>query len=104
MKPALKCIDYEKNELSIIQCNVPPQNGINDCGLFALAYHIAICHGFNPSQMLFDQSVMREHYNSFFNTAESNYNCMNTIQNFPYICQFSQPKLQSYKHVLNIMD
>jgi Ulp1 family protease len=97
LKPALRCIDHEKDKVSIIQCTVPPQNGIDDCGLFALAYCIAICHDLDPSQMKFDQSSMREHFNDFF--TESQY--QNQIKNFPSIYQ---PRLQAYKHYLELIN
>ena len=37
------------------------QNGSSDCGLFALAVAVCLSEGENPSEHLFDQTVMREH-------------------------------------------
>jgi hypothetical protein len=65
-------------ETKIIHCFVKPQEGIVDCGLFALAYCLAICHNLDPAQMNFDQSAMREHYNNLY---------FNNMNNFPYILQ-----------------
>jgi hypothetical protein len=78
LKTALKCIDHEQTETKIIHCFVKPQEGIVDCGLFALAYCLAICHNLDPAQMNFDQSAMREHYNNLY---------FNNMNNFPYILQ-----------------
>jgi hypothetical protein len=41
--------------------NVQYQNGGNDCGLFAIAMAHAVCSGQDPSQLRFDQDLMRLH-------------------------------------------
>ena len=53
-----------KNRLEVCTVNVQKQNGISDCGLFALAYVVELCQGNNPAAMTFDQSSMRIHYDS----------------------------------------
>lgn len=35
------------------------QEGDSDCGLFAIAVEISLCHGVDPSKQAYDQSVMR---------------------------------------------
>ena len=40
-----------------------PQYGTNDCGLFALAYAIAICEEKDPAKLFFTQIAMRDHFN-----------------------------------------
>lgn len=41
--------------------NVQMQNGANDCGLFAVAFAVALCSGKDPHICSYDQSQMREH-------------------------------------------
>ncbi len=36
------------------------QFGTDDCGLFALAYALAICMDKNPAQLQFEQQVIKE--------------------------------------------
>jgi hypothetical protein len=44
-----------------------PQNNLNDCGLFALAYIKSLCEYQEPALIEFDQSnnIMRRNYNKF---------------------------------------
>lgn len=57
-----------------------PQNGSNDCGLFALCYVQSLCQLQDPSLICYDQSTLRSSYNSFidcnyFQVAQlANYN------------------------------
>lgn len=37
------------------------QTGHSDCGLYALAFATAICHGDNPSNIIFSQKMLRGH-------------------------------------------
>ena len=37
------------------------QAGGSDCGLFAIAFAVALCFGLNPSKLIFEQSKMRDH-------------------------------------------
>ena len=41
--------------------NVNKQSGDNDCGLFAAAYITSIAHGQDPSSIVYNQGLMREH-------------------------------------------
>ena len=43
IKPALKRLNEDKSNVVVMACDMPKQYGSNDCGLFALAYAIAIC-------------------------------------------------------------
>ena len=36
-----------------------------DCGLFAIAFAVAICFGMNPSKVIFIQEKMRRHLIQF---------------------------------------
>lgn len=42
---------------------VVKQEGSNDCGLFSLAYVLAIANKKDPAKLIFNQKVMRTHYN-----------------------------------------
>ena len=49
-------------ERSLIKVkNVQMQRGSNDCGVFAIAFVTAICCGFDPSDLYFQQDAMRAH-------------------------------------------
>ena len=37
------------------------QDGNNDCGIFSIAYSVALCLGEQPGSLLFDQQLMRGH-------------------------------------------
>ena len=41
--------------------NVNHQSGSNDCGLFAVAFAVSLCHGLQPSKFCFEQPKMRCH-------------------------------------------
>ena len=41
--------------------NVNKQSGDNDCGLFAATYITSIAHGQDPSSIVYNQGLMREH-------------------------------------------
>ena len=43
------------------QLNVHQQRGGSGCGLFALAFVTAVCHGIDPTSLHFDQDTMRAH-------------------------------------------
>ena len=47
---------------------MPKQYGTVDCGLFALAYAIAICMDKNPAKIIFEQISMRNHFNQVLKT------------------------------------
>jgi hypothetical protein len=41
---------------------VPKQTNYNDCGLFALAFVLAIANKKDPAKLRFNQSTMRDHF------------------------------------------
>lgn len=51
-----------RSRLRIKNLSVQQQNGIIDCGLFAVAFAIEVCQGHNPSSVSFDQSQMCTHF------------------------------------------
>ena len=62
-------MQFEGPEISVHLCKVHKQVGTNDCGLFAVAYATAVCHGLDPTTLQFDQQKMREH---MFSCIENN--------------------------------
>ena len=69
IKPALKRLNSESSIFLLNTCVVPKQQGVIDCGIFALAYAIAICEGVDPSKLFFHQNLMRFHFNEIINTG-----------------------------------
>ena len=55
-----------------VQClNVQQQRGGSDCGLFALAFITAVCHGDDPTSLYFDQENMRSHLITSIESGEA---------------------------------
>ena len=55
-----------------VQClNVQKQRGGSDCGLFALAFITAVCHGDDPTSLYFDQENMRSHLITSIESGEA---------------------------------
>jgi hypothetical protein len=63
VKPALYCFCGGQRRLEIKHVEVVPQNGYDDCGLFALAYSLILAMGKDPALFVFDQSKMRNEFN-----------------------------------------
>ena len=55
--------------ISVKQLNVHQQRGSSDCGLFALAFVTAVCHGIDPTSLYFDQDSMRAHLMNGFESG-----------------------------------
>ena len=43
--------------------NVERQKEFNDCGLYAIAYLVAIIHNRDPTKLLSNQNALRKHFN-----------------------------------------
>ena len=41
--------------------DVHKQNGHDDCGIFSIAYAVALCMGMHPGTLMFEQNLMRHH-------------------------------------------
>ena len=54
-------IHTEKPEISLKFIDVPVQAGMNDCGLFAIAFATALALGMRPEEFQFNQHEMRKH-------------------------------------------
>ena len=69
------------SNVSFQQIKCVQQNGVKDCGVFAIAYATDILSGNKPNEIVYDQSKMREHLlNCFRNqkiTPFPKYNCTN---------------------------
>ena len=59
------------------------QQGVSDCGLFAVAYAMEVCAGSNPEHVQFDQCRMRNHL----------YDCLR------HGAMTAFPKIQAYEHL-----
>jgi Ulp1 family protease len=46
----------------IASVQVPKKTNYNDCGLFALAFVLAIANKKDPAKLHFNQSTMRDHF------------------------------------------
>ena len=61
-KLLLSQLVFTKNKYFTVGiANVNKQSGDNDCGLFAAAYITSIAHGQDPSSIVYNQGLMREH-------------------------------------------
>jgi hypothetical protein len=56
----LKRLNSETSSVLVMACDMNKQFGTDDCGLFALAYALAICMDKNPAQLQFEQQVIKE--------------------------------------------
>ena len=93
-RKALKRLNSENSVVSVNTCKLIPQKGIIDCGLYALAYAIAICEISNPTALCFKQELMREHYNRILRYE--------TITQFPF--KLNVKKTIYKQHFVNIND
>ena len=49
------------SQLKLLKVGVQQQIGLIDCGVFAIAYAVELCHGSNPEKVIFLQKQMRQH-------------------------------------------
>ena len=62
MKAQVACLLHtSKSEFTLNFVDVHKQTGSNDCGLFSIAYAVALCLGKNPSTLVFDQPKVHSH-------------------------------------------
>lgn len=54
-------VKTNKPFFKIVELCVQQQQGITDCGVFAVAFTTAICTGINVQSVSFNQSKMRAH-------------------------------------------
>ena len=47
--------------MTMTRVSVQQQSGGSDCGVFAIAFAVALAHGQDPATLTFNQGVMREH-------------------------------------------
>ena len=50
-----------EHNITVAFMNVQQQTGVQDCGLFAIAFATALCQGVDPTTCSFNQSTMRNH-------------------------------------------
>ena len=59
---ACRMLLHPQNAVTFLNEKVQKQVGINDCGLFALAFATDLCHGLDPTTQKYSQKEMRHHY------------------------------------------
>ena len=59
-------LQTEKKHIVIEHMNTQLQKGGDDCGLFAIAAATALCHGEDPVEFKYEQSLMRSHLHKAF--------------------------------------
>lgn len=64
-KPIMQYMYPERSNHFVTMVKVVPQVGVNDCGLFSLAYVYDLSRKINPSSLKYDQKFMRLNYNNF---------------------------------------
>ena len=57
----------DSEPLTTTMCRCQKQAGGTDCGLFSIAFAVALVHGMNPGKLRFCQSKMRSHLVDCFN-------------------------------------
>ena len=62
IKHACRMMMFPGDQITLINEKVQRQVGINDCGLFALAFATDLCHGLDPVNQKYEQKSMRQHY------------------------------------------
>ena len=62
IKHACRMLMFPRDQITLINEKVQRQVGINDCGLFALAFATDLCHGLDPVNQKYEQKSMRQHY------------------------------------------
>ena len=60
-----------KSSLRVEIASVQQQQGLHDCGLFAIAYATEICLGRKPDEAQFDKNLMRQHLIKCLNEKNS---------------------------------
>lgn len=61
---------YHKPSFTVRFISVQMQSGASDCGLFALAFAVALCSGKDPHKCSFQQDQMRHHLATCFENGE----------------------------------
>ena len=62
VKNAIAALLFSKlPKINLKFIDVQMQSGMTDCGLFAITFATALCHGEQPGQFLYSQELMRPH-------------------------------------------
>ena len=81
MKKTVADLLQTKKEHNIIQyINTQVQEGGSDCGLFAIATATTLCHGEDPVDLEYDQSLMRSHLLKAFSPSVIHAPCSVSLQ------------------------
>ena len=63
-------LQWKEDYITIHHCDVQWQVGVNDCGIFAIAFATAICNGDEPASIVFYQNNMRKHLTTCFENGK----------------------------------
>ena len=63
-------LQSKHRSIEVCYANVQWQSGVNDCGLFAIAFATSICSGEDPTTITFRQEDMRSHLLSCIQTSK----------------------------------
>ena len=96
IKPALKRLNEDRGTITIMACDMNKQYGTDDCGIFALAYAIAICMDKNPAKLLFEQISMRNHFNQVLKSQN--------LQQFNHLEIENSTLSHYYEYAIDIRD
>ena len=84
----------------------PQQKGVNDCGIFAVAFATTLCTGFDPTDLQYDQNAFRDglyskeihHTNSVYNADKET----STIKLYQYTTHVGNLKRGKWPNVTNV--
>ena len=63
-------LQWKEDCITIHHCDVQWQVGVNDCGIFAIAFVTAICNRDEPHSIVFYQNNMRKHLTTCFENGK----------------------------------
>ena len=55
-------LQCDQPEIHIVIQSVQQQNNVVDCGVFAIAFTTSLAYGEDPSDIIYDQTVLRSHF------------------------------------------
>ncbi len=100
IKHAMKRLNTQSGSIQMVHCKVYPQHGSDDCGLFALAYVIALHEQKDPSKLFFEQISMRLNYNLCLESGKVTQ--FNYIEQQNTIVQYTEHTVDISKEKLNV--
>jgi hypothetical protein len=104
IKSALVRIDTQKSNpplgrIEAYTVNMQKQEGTVDCGLFAIATALELCHHNNPAKIKFRQDKMREHFQKCLEQKKLTQfpRELEDVENVDYnLYKFNRPQLKPF--------